>query len=182
MATLTLTELNTLFQGVSVTMTGLNGKKVRLAYQAQQPAQEHDENVVYIYVSEVDDDYNKLRDLVYFNSDPDVSDLLTKYTRVMEVQWSCYGPSAFDLANTIRRSILSESIRSVLATAQVYPLTWIAAPTRVPYQFNNRWWERTDVRVRFNVNTTYNEEVPYIESAEVLIDTVEISQNVIIEE
>jgi hypothetical protein len=179
---LTQQQLENLFVAITRQITGMPADRVRLAYQGDgQPAQDISQNIAYIYIASVDNPYDKDRHYVEDTSDPDMADIAVIYTRVIEVMWTLYGPSAFDVADDIRHGILMEPIRQVLGREKVYPLPKPPAPSRIPYAFAGQWWQRSDLRVRFNLGTRRATSVPYIESADIsihdpdgLIKTVEV--------
>lgn len=173
MAFLTLTELQNIFYEVTVTSTGLPAKRVRQAYQGQsQPAWGIDENVAFIHVSQKDDAYDKKRNYSWYTGyGPTDSRQTVNYTRVIQVDWSIYGPSCFDNADALRNGILLEQIRNIMSAHDIYPLTDIAAPRRVPYLFNGQWWDRTDLRAYFNCATTRSSIVPLFSGAHIDIDS-----------
>jgi hypothetical protein len=175
---LTLTQLKALFHEITVAITGLDADSgVRNTYPPQgQPAWKINDNIVFIAIYPVDDQYDKLRDVVYREQTPVtgeevVSDYTTAYTRVMEVVWTVYGPNSFDMADNIRFGILSAETLVSLAAVEVAPLTEIAAPRRAPDLFDGQWWERSDVRCRFNVLTARTETVPYLNAANIELHT-----------
>jgi len=60
--------------------------KVRIAWQTQgQPVSSPDEDVVYLRAVEVDESYNRVRDVKYANNDLQTVRSTTTYTRVWEV-------------------------------------------------------------------------------------------------
>jgi hypothetical protein len=180
MAVLTLAQLQDLFFGVTVTMTGLDPKMVRHAYPSDgQPAWENTQNVVLLNVTEADDEYNRKRDLTYTHQDSTHATESVFYTRVMQVQWTTFGPLGYDMADTIRYAILTEAIRNTLRASEVYPIPDIAAPSRLPYDHNTQWWERSDLYAKFNVATRRTNTVPYIDSATVEIIDDAGAQNII---
>jgi hypothetical protein len=168
---LTFTQLQDLFYGVTLTMTGLDEKYVRHAYQTNgQPAWEQGQNLAYINITTVDSNYDKQRHTLYSAIDGDNANQEVLYTRVIAVDWTFYGLEGFDLADQVRDGILRESNREVLAKDGVYPIPGIDAPVRLPYEFNSQYWERTDLRVLFNVATVRDETVPYIKQVNVLLE------------
>lgn len=163
----TLSQLQGVLQSVTSTITELDGKKVRIAFQAQgQPARLINEDIIYLSIRQADNPYDKQRDFIY-NADYERMDIY--YTRVMECQWYCYGPNSFDYADEIRNGILLDDIRNVLRLEDVFPITGIASPDRVPYLFDGQWWERSDLRVLMNVLTLRTSTTPFFEGAEVLL-------------
>lgn len=178
MAVLTLAQLKTIFHDVTVDITALDPKRgVRNTYQREgQPAWQITENVVFVEIRPIDNQYDKLRDITWGEQAPVtgqeiVSDYSTSYTRVMQVDWICYGPDSFDLADKIRFGILSQASLATLADSEIAPLTEIPAPRRAPEVYDGRWWERSDVRAYFNVLTTRTETVPYLDSANIELHT-----------
>lgn len=178
MAVLTLAQLKALFQGITVELTGLNPNSgVRNTYPTQgQPAWKIDQNIVFIGIKPVDNQYDLLRDISYapqpiVTGQQAASDQSTVYTRVMQVDWVVYGPDSFDLADTIRYGILTSETLATLQAVEVAPLTEIPAPVRAPELFDGQWWERSDVRAYFNVLTTRTATVPYLEAANIEVYT-----------
>lgn len=169
---LTLVQLQDLFWGVTVTMTGLDGKFVRHAYQPNsQPFSEINQDCVYLFIAPVDDAYDEQRDITFLPNAADQTGQTAEqsifYTRVIEAQWTFYGANGFDLADTVRNGILTESIRATMAASEVRPLTNVPAPTHLPESINNQWWERTDLKARFNVGTLRTATVPYLVAAQI---------------
>lgn len=161
MAVITFTELQDLIHGVTVTMTGLNARYVRHAYQTNsQPAFENAQNIAFINIVSVDNSYDKQIHTVLTDSAGQGQEV-TAYTRVLAVDWTFYGPAGFDLADTVRNLVLSPPIRETLAAQQVFPIPGITAPQRGPSEFNNQWWERVDLRVLFNVGTVRAADIDY---------------------
>jgi hypothetical protein len=170
---LTLKDLQDLFWSVTVTMTNIDDTLVRHEYPSDgQPSFENGQDVVFLNITPLNDPYDKQRDITYLGEDSSSvsAEQSVFYTRVMQVHWSFYGPNSYDLADKVRSDILSESIRQVLRADEVYPLTAITAPVRAPYDFMGQWWERTDLRVAFNVATLRDSDVPYLTSATVEIE------------
>lgn len=176
MAVLTQEQLETLFQSVTVAMTGLASKFVRIAYASEgQPAWENTQNVACLSVSVIDNPYDKQRNIAYKDKatpDPDEVEESISYTTVLSVDWVIYGPLSLDLALAIKSNILKPAIRALLRPSNIFPLTEIQAPVRLPYNFNGRWWNRSDVRVLFNLESTEKADIPTFASA-----SVEVSES-----
>ncbi len=175
---LTLTQLKMLFHDVTVQITGLNADRgVRNTFPQQgQPGWLVNDDVVFIDIHPVDDEYALLRDITYGAQEPvsgeqPAADYSTSYTRVMQVTWVCYGPNSFDIADKIRFGILSQESLASLAALEVAPLTAIPSPRRAPELFDGQWWERSDIQCRFNVLTTRTETVPFLEAADIEVYT-----------
>lgn len=172
MAVLTLEQLQDLFHGVTVTMTGLDETLVRNAYQPDgQPGFEDAQNVALLNITPADDPINRVREIKYQDLDPEHATETTGYTRVIECQWSFYGPASFDYADLVRFAILTESIRETLRASKVFPIPDIPEVVRLPYGFNTQWRERTDLFVRFNVGVERTATVPYFSGVNVNVVT-----------
>ena len=127
------------------------------------------DDVTFIRAVETDDEYNRLRDLKVTTIDADTLQEEITYTRVWEVSFVCYGPNSFDNARNLKSSLLRST--PTLAAANLYPVSDIPAPQRVPELFSGQWWERTDISFRLNEQVTETEVINSIASAEVLIST-----------
>lgn len=160
----TLTELNTLLHGVTVTMSGYSDQNVRIAYQGnQQPAWNREDDVIFIYIQPVEDDYAKNIDTVAINPTPIsgepgfLMDVNHAFTRVLAVDFQVYGPNSYDTCVLLKYKIGTPAIRNVLAVQQAYPLPHIPQPKRVPYLFNRQWFDRSDLQVKMNVKSLIEE-------------------------
>lgn len=155
MAVATEVQLQDLFFAVTEAILGLDPKLIRWEYPANgQPGWEIGQNLAYMNLAPVDDPYDKQRDLMWTTGDSANATSVVKYTRVLQVVWSLYGPVSFDMADALRNSILLEDAANLMYPLEVYPIPGIAAPLKVPYLFNGQWWQRYDVTVKFN-NTVH---------------------------
>lgn len=190
MPALTLVQLQDLFFDITVTMTGYDEKKVRHAYQPQgQPGNEISQDIVYLDVMEVDNQWNRQRNDVQKNSatyesgfitledgsflvtengekivaDPYIaatSDIETSYTRVIQTRWTVYGTTCYDMASVIAWKILNPDIREALREHDVKPVCDIPAPILGREMVNGQWWQRTDLTVLFYAGTVRTNDVP----------------------
>jgi hypothetical protein len=170
MAVPTLVELENLFQSVSVDITGLLPKDVRIGWQSEgQPAFNLEQNVIGLMVTIEPDPWNIQRDIIYeYINDLAISEDVTYY-RVLNVQFQIFGPNAFDLADQLRSGLLSNSALMAFQALNVAPLTDIPTPIRVPYLFNGRWWDRADVTAIFNNRVTRSTEVEPLSGASIQV-------------
>nr|WP_147433503.1 hypothetical protein [Paenibacillus ginsengarvi] len=120
-------------------------------------------------VEYLDDLYTRQINVVYNEIDPDNARRSVSYTRVLRVNWICYGPSSFDDADVIRIGLLSPWMTEQLAGANMALITDLGMPTRSPELFGGQWWERTSFYARFNEQVTRQADVPYLQSADVNI-------------
>jgi hypothetical protein len=148
---------------------------VRCGWQQQgQPFPNIDEDVVFVRALEIDDQYNRIRDVSYPSSTsgtPPVTTYtkVTNYTRVWETFFSVYGPNSFDNARKIRSRLFDQDIHDQFAVSQLYWITDPPAPRRVPEYENEQWWERVDFSARFNEFVTEIYPTQVIESAEIVV-------------
>jgi len=178
MAYLTLAQLEDLFYTATRDITGLAATAVRIAYQTTgQPSWEVSQNVVLINIQQVNNSYDKQLDYKYVNGSTNSSESVF-YHRVMAVDWNCYGPNSFQLADALRIGILSDSVRNNLYLNEVFPIPRIDSPIRVPYLFNGQWYERQDLRVLFNVGTTRTGTVPLLTAANIQVKTRNETQSI----
>lgn len=184
MAVKTRDQIEQLIRGVTLAISGYAAKKVRLAYAEKgQPAFEQSDDVIFITVNYVDSQVTRQQDVTY---KPNTSLQVvqeTKYTRVIEVVWSVYGPNCFETADALKVGILNRSKRQALTQAEIYPIPDIQAPRRAPYTMGGVAWERVDLTVYFNAFTTRSQDVPLILSANIQIyDDHGLERTVIVEE
>jgi hypothetical protein len=153
--------------------------QVRVGWQQQgQPAQQINEDVVYVREIEVDDAYNREKYKSNYSETVGSGGAAittfyeqTNYTRVWEVFWEFVGPNSFDHARIVRSSLFSQATHDIFAASQLYLVTDPAAPRRVPEHRDNQWWERTDFSARFNEFVTEVVEAQSVVSAEVIVST-----------
>lgn len=135
--------------------------------QMGQPFNHIDEDVIYIRAVEVDDAYNRIRDVSYSG---DGTTQTTNYTRVWEVHWTCQGPNSFNNARLIRSSLFKQDSHDLFANSQLYWITDPAAPQRMPEQEDAQWWERTDFVAKFNEFVTEVDTVPTVLVSEIILE------------
>lgn len=195
---LTLDQLNTLFQtfvltvlGKTATVTAWKAYKratawtgpvpenpyegVRIAYPTGgQPAWRVTDNVVALWVREIDDPINRQRDMVSGQArltggaeDTDHIEEAAGYTRVNEVMFYCYGPGSYETARKIRSGLLLDEYRYALSRSNVYLVPDIAAPRRAPENFQSQWWERVDLSARFNELVIEKRTVNVVKSVDI---------------
>lgn len=144
--------------------------------QRGQPFPAITEDVVFVRSVEVDDQYNRVRDVTYSQSTAGSPPVITyskttQYTRVWEVFWCTYGPNSFDNARKLRTRLFDQDIHDQFAATLLYLVTDPAAPRRLPEEENGQWWERVDFSARFNefVTEVYSQTGGYVSSVETTI-------------
>lgn len=173
-------QLESAMQVITMTLLGFTTagaaadySKVRIGWpQKGQPGFTIDTDVSFVRCVEVDDAYNRVRDVQTIVQDGVSVGLKTTYVRVWQTFWSIYGPNSFDAARQIRSGLFSQKFHDTLATLGllVYLVTDPSAPRRVPEEENGQWWDRVDFEARFNERVTEVEIVPSIASAEVIVE------------
>lgn len=177
---LKLAEIEDFFQSITSQMLGLdmtldeNQGKVRISWPKEgAPSWKLDEDIVFLRVTPVDDKLARELNIVY---DPDQQDneyaiKRTGYTRVHKIDWTLYGPNSYDNADLIRNLIFSYDYMLEFRQKNLFLITDVAMPTRLPELYNNQWWERTDFSCTFNEAVIRETEIPYITSTDIRILT-----------
>lgn len=176
---LTVDQLNSLFWDLTAQILDLDPEDpetslaIRISWPINgAPALNITDNVTFIKVLFPDDDYNRIRDVVYTDAeDDDNINQVTGYTRVVQVIWTCYGPTAEDRVQRIRDYLFYDDIHDSLAPYDLFLITDIEEPRRVPEFFETRWWERVDMHAEFNERIIRNRVIPAIRRVPVIIDT-----------
>lgn len=176
---LTPIELNDIFQAVTLAILGLDPNVVANAWAAArikwetegQPAWDIDEDIVFLGITEQEDEINRNHDIEYKETvDPAIVLRVITYMRVWSVTWTLYGPNSSDRARAIR-SGLNEQVnedafqQNSLAMIPDYPAT-----TRQPELFNGQWWERTDFTILYNELVTETVQINTVKSVEIIIE------------
>lgn len=167
---LTFTALKTLFQNLAVTMTGLAADMVRLSWPTGgAPAWGITDNICFLKVMEIDNPYNRQRDVSFSEIDPNNANQAMSYTRVIAVNLIFYGPNSFDNAQAVRDQIFYPANHDTLALNNIYLVPDVESPRYAPELFAGQWWERTDMTLYFNEQVTRNTTVPFIQTAEIIL-------------
>ena len=181
---LTMKQLETLFWQSTLLMIGLDPKnkanagKVRLSWPTQgASAWKVDEDVIFLRITEADDEYNRQRDTAYDPKDKDADNAIEKktFTRIIQTYWICYGPNSFDRAFAIRNALFATQSRETLSGSGLYLIPDMDAPRRSPELFAGQWWERTDLSARFNEYIRLDTTVPYLKSADIAVENSPVS-------
>lgn len=144
---------------------------VRVDWQTQgQPTGTVNDDITYLRALEVDNPYNRVRDVQTLPNDSQTVLQLTTYTRVWEIAWTLYGPNSFDHARILRSAMFQQAIHDELALWQLYLVTDVQAPQRVPEYFQGQWWERVDFSVLLNEAVSETLVIGSVESVEVIIE------------
>lgn len=175
----TLNELEIIFQRLIIDMLGLTGspadytaasKWVRCAWPISgAPAWKITDNVVFVRLTEADDNYNRERNM-FIESDTDITiNEKATYTRVLSLALVIYGPDSFAYAQAIRDGMFNETYRRTLQSSYIYFIPNMEAPSRTAESFQGQWWPRVDMEMRFNQYVAKNRSVSIIESAKIAV-------------
>lgn len=166
---LTLKAIEDIFFNLTCEVLGIdttlpeNQGKVRIAWETNgAPSWGIDDDVVFIRITPIDDTLTRHQDIIYNQKDSATASKETGYTRVHKIDWTLYGPNSYDNADLIRFNIFAEEYSNKLALNNLFLITDVPMPTRLPELFNSQWWERTDFSATFNELVVRRTEVPYI--------------------
>lgn len=163
-------ELMNLFWDAINTMVGdevtaPSDRYIRWEYPAKGgPDWEIDDTIVFLKLSEMDDEYGKQNDSVYVTEDETVIRKRGR-TRVWELFCTIYGPDACDIANQIKDGVFTDSIHRILSQSGVFLIPDMPPCRYVPELYDGQWWNRYDVTLHFNEwYEVPDEDVGHIES------------------
>jgi hypothetical protein len=170
---LTLKQIEDIFFTLTCQMLGLdptapdNQGKIRLAWPTTgAPAWKISDDIVFLRITPQDDKLTRQQDIIYNPNDDLNTTKETGYTRVHKVDWTLYGPNSYDNADLIRFNIFKEDYSNILKTNNLFLITDVPMPVRLPELYNGQWWERTDFNATFNEMVVRRETVPYINSTD----------------
>lgn len=170
---LKLKEVENFYHDLTMKMLGLdpnaraNQKRVRISWPTKgAPSWKINEDVTFLLVNYDDDSITRQMDTSYINVGTDVADREMSYTRVLRINWICYGPNSFDDMDLIRSGLFKPEITQLLAASNLALITEVSVPIRSPELFNGQWWERTSFYARFNELVIRHSDVPYLQSAD----------------
>jgi hypothetical protein len=181
---LTLSQLNELFQTLTMSILGLDSAKPASAYAVRiswptggAPAWKIKEDVCFLKIVEQDNPYNRQRERSF---DGSASNQATSYTRVINVSFVFYGPNSFDHAQTVRDGLFAQTNHDTLSANNLYMVPDIAAPVRCPELFEGQWWERVNVNMNFNELVVKNTAVNSLNSVTVTLKNGTITETIIV--
>ena len=177
---LKLTEIEDFFAEITCEMLKIdlskkvNQKKVRIAWPTSgAPGWKINDDVVFLRITPVDDVMARQLDICYdpVKDNKPYMKKKTGYTRVHKVNWTLYGPSSYDNADIIRHMIFDLDYMQKFKEKNLFLITDVSMPVRLPELDNGQWWERTDFSATFNEGVVREKDVPYLTSTDIrLID------------
>lgn len=147
--------------------------RVRIAWQHDgSPSWKKNEDVVFLRITPEDNRLARQMDILYREEGASTRLDVKKqvgYTRVHKVNWTLYGPNSYDNADLIRHLIFDSDYTREIKNNNLFLITDVPMPTRVPEFFNKQWWERTDFSATFNEAVIRRSKVPVITGTEIII-------------
>ena len=139
------------------------------------PNWSRDSNTVFIYDLPVDDPVNRKRETDYINEGNDKLTYTDTHIDVHEFMFACYGPDSFNWARAIRNGIHEHEVSMELRKNDLFLVPDIQAPQVVPELYSGEWWDRTDVRIRFNerVKIVKENSVNPVESVDISAESAD---------
>lgn len=166
---LTLPQLRGIMWDVTKAITSFPDNQILHAFQPNgQPGFEITQNLIYLNVSPQDDPNDKQQYTLYGPGDNLNATGATTYTTVFSVDFTLYGPNSYDNAVMIKSRILNDDIREIMTNQLVFPVADIPAPRYAPYDFNDQYYNRTDLTVTIYVGSIRTASVPYLQSAAII--------------
>lgn len=177
MSRLTLKELQAIYWRQLMLLLGCNpdDKKqqdlVRLSYQNEnQPFHDYHRNICYYYVQAADDPINRQIDTAYSPIDDTKTQQISSYNRVITLDIILYGPDAYDRAVLLRMDLLDPTQNWDLAAKGLHVIPDISEPQQMWEPYNNKYWPRVDMQVRYNnLVTDERHEVHYLTAADITV-------------
>ena len=148
------TELKELFWGEVAVITADIIKKpnkfIRWRYpEGGAPDWKISDDIIFLYLTEADDDYAKQRNSTY-RSEDDTVYRDTSRTSVWDLQVTSYGHNAYVLVNLLKDGFFYEPVRRNLAQKDVFIVPNLPTCMQAPELFAGKWWDRWDITLRFN--------------------------------
>lgn len=175
---LTLRQIEDIFFTETCKMLGLdptlpeNQGKVRFAWPTSgSPGWSIDEDIVFLRITPQDDRIARIFDTVFNTEDSDYALKETGYTRVHKVDWTLYGPNAYDNADKIRFKVLSKEYFEDFKVNNLFLITDVTMPVRLPELFNGQWWERVDFQASYNELVVRRSQLPYFVGTDINLIT-----------
>ena len=140
--------------------------KVRISWpltETGNPDWGREENIVFLRLSPISDDYSSLWDLGHTGG-TEYKESVSNH-EAYEAFWLCYGPDVLETAQKLRYGIGRENIREYLNSQSMAIKPVITNPVYTPEQDRTgEWWERYDVRAQFYCKQTRQYSEGYIDT------------------
>lgn len=87
--------------------------------------------------------------------------------RVIQASFTAYGPGCYENLIKLRHAFMDGS--DILRKADIMLIPDESVPQYAPEMYQNMWWDRADISMRFNNTMTWEEDVKAIEEVPVSI-------------
>lgn len=145
---------------------------IRLDYQMEgQPFHDATRDICYYHLQTAADAISRQIDTRYEGLSDIQARQVQSYTRVLELSLTLYGSNAYDKAVLLRLDLLNPLCNRELKQAGLYVVPDIAEPYPLWEQYNNKWLQRVDLRIRYNNRITDDERhtVGYIQAVPITV-------------
>jgi len=173
---LTLRQAEDFFQRLTLQLLGVpanapkKDSRVRIGWPEKgAPAWKQNEDVTFLLLTYDDDMITQQQHVTYQPNGLDSINRTVEYTRVLRVNWICYGPNSFDDADKIRSGLYLPPSSEALIKSNMALIMDVPSPMRSPELFNGQWWDRSSFYARFNEKVTRRSEIPTLKSADIQI-------------
>lgn len=149
-----------------------NQDKVRIAWQTEgAPSWSIEEDIVFLRITPVDDSMTRQQNIIIdpVEEDKAYAKKQTGYTRVHKINWTLYGPNSYDNADVIRHLLFDYNYMQKFKDKNLFLITDVPMPVRLPEYYNGQWWERTDFSSTFNEAVIKENKIPYITGTDIRI-------------
>lgn len=170
----TYEELSNFFADLVENMLGLTQDKVLIQYQAEgQPMPKFGENVVFVNVQPEIDERNIYKSRTEIYDEKNDNFVYTqKAQRTLVVEFVFYGSKANENAKLVNESMYFPNYEYMLSK---YDLALVPdrtdGPHKMPELVNGRWWNRSDLRMRFYNLVSYKTTIDRIADVEITVET-----------
>lgn len=165
-------ELTTLFWDMTAALVGDMVRKpaakyIRYKYPVDgKPDWRITDNIVFLNLSERADPYGQQNDSVYKTEGGTVIRRRGR-TRVWDVLFTAYGPSAYEMVNKIRDDVFTEPVKAMLSKHAVFLIPDLPTCRQIPELYAGKWWARWDLTLHFNEwYESPPEDVGHVETVE----------------
>lgn len=163
------TQIENIFQSLTSQLLGTTDPSVvRIGWpEVGAPAWAIGDDVCFLLVNYADNPITRQLETVYSAASSTDATATLAYTVVARINWTLYGPDAFDYADVIRSGLFTEPVKTTLAQNNLALVTDVMMPVRAPELFNGQWWNRATFYAEFNELVIRQSTVPYIQTAPV---------------
>ncbi len=125
-----------------------------------------DDNIAFLNLDAVDDDYGKQRDSIY-TTEQGTSIKKAMRTRVWSLETNCYGPRAYEMTAAMQDGVFTMPVKRYLAQYGIYLVPYMQTPVQASEIFAGQWWERWNIALTFNESYSISEDAGYIETVSI---------------